>query len=86
MKRLIAICITAIICTAIFAIPLYYETFFKVEAAPAPQVAATKEIKDKYLMANDGECVVILNQDTGSVYWITGMHALKFIGDLSYVK
>lgn len=85
MKRLIAICITAILCATIFAAPLYYDTFFKTTATPDSQIEPKAEIENKYLMVNDngGECVVILNQDTGAVYWVTGLHELRLIGNLS---
>ena len=63
MKRIIIICITAIICAAIFATPLYYQTFFKTEAVSEPQAVVTTEIKDKYLMVGDGEYAIILNQE-----------------------
>lgn len=84
MKRLIIICVAVIICVAIFATPLYYEAFFKAEVASTPQATATTEIKDKYIMTSDGNRIVILNQETGSVYLVG--YELKFIGDLDYLK
>ena len=82
MKRIIAICIAAIICAAIFAVPLYYKTFFKAEVAPAPQATTTAEVKNKYIVDGIGDSAYVLNQETGEVYYIYGKKIWKCAGDI----
>lgn len=80
MKRIIIICITAIICVSIFAVPLYYQVFFKAEPAPEPTtavMATAGESNSKYMIVGNGEHAIIFNQETKEAFYISGVNVQK---------
>lgn len=80
MKRIIIICVTVVICAAIFAAPIYYDAFYKQESIPAPVVEATPSTtpqaviySNRYTqLAQDNNyfSALVLDQDTGDVYFV----------------
>jgi flagellar biosynthesis/type III secretory pathway M-ring protein FliF/YscJ len=63
VKKLIAICVTVIVCAAIFAVPLYYRTF---SATSEHRYVTLDQSPDNREMG-----AIVLSQETGFVYNIT---------------
>lgn len=97
MKKIIIVCISTVICVAIFAVPLYYQVFIKDNTTPitspnatTPEPAAQKDnyvfIQNKYIVLDESESsygsgAMVLNQETGDIYTVS-----VYNGELSVHK
>jgi hypothetical protein len=93
MKKFIAGCLTLIICVAIFAVPLYYQTFYKKTSDAATAIAGSAspdasalQYNDRYMVlasSTTGSQALVLDQKSSSVYLLNS-NGKKLLYTMSY--